>query len=141
MGSTPVSERSFEEPEVRTLSTDFHANPVRSELPPEEAFVVRKLCPVIEHALMEPDEGVFAKLTLTGRHLDRVTVIGAVMLDGATADAIVHRGEPSEISAAVGCRNCRLQLGFDYLGTTVACLGPGYSLDVRKGRLVEPAND
>ena len=134
-GETPPSEVSFDAPEVVSLSTDFHANKGRVDLEPEVAFEVRGLCPVIESAILEPDEGMFSKLTVTGLHLDRVATLGAVMEDGSTADSILHPEEHG-FSAAVGCHNCRLQLGFEYEGTWVACIGPGYSLTVERGLLL-----
>ncbi len=140
VGSTPDTEVLFGEPEVRAVSADFHDNPAGSLLPPDQAFVVRELCPIIERAALEPDQdGLFAKLTVEGRRLARVQTVGAVMLDGELANSIVHPGGEEALTAAVGCRNCRLMLGFEYEGLTVACLGPGHSLTVERGRLVEPA--
>lgn len=129
---------SFDAPEVLSLSTDFHANKGRVDLEPEKAFVVRDICPTITKATLTPDTASpFGLLRVEGRGLDRVGTLGAVIEDGSTADSILHPDGEDAFTAAVGCHNCRLQLGFQYEGTWVACIGPGYSLEVERGALVQ----
>ena len=137
-GGTPPSEVSFGSSEVVSLSTDFYANKGRADLEPEKAFVVRDICPTITKATLDPDrDSSFAKLRVEGRGLDRVATLGAVIEDGSTADSILHPEGDAAFTAAVGCHNCRLQLGFEYEGTWVACIGPGHSLEIERGLLVQ----
>lgn len=129
------SELQFTEPRVVGLSYAFRGQD-QVELPAEKAFAVRKACPVLERARYEPGEGDMGTVTVWGQGLGRVSRLAASR-SGPIGESPPHAQADGSVRFAVGCRECELVLGLVVEGVSVGCRGPGYSLRLMSGQLVQ----
>ncbi|MCB9759899.1 MAG: hypothetical protein H6739_08700 [Alphaproteobacteria bacterium] len=129
------SELTPANPQVEALFYGFKDQDPAVVLPPKTAFAVRETCPRITKARYQPGEGMMGTLTLWGVSLERAGWLSAHE-GGPVGDAPPHLEKDGSLRFALGCRTCELVLGMQVEGVKVGCLGPGYSLNLERGRLV-----
>jgi hypothetical protein len=129
-------EVSFPSPVLRQVGGRFREEPT-TPIAPQVAFAVEKRCPRIDRVRMRHANPAIREITLAGSGLDQVTRIGATLADGTLADAQFIR-EGDGLVFPIACTDCEVYLGIPAGDRTAACMGPGYSIAVRRGRIVEP---
>jgi hypothetical protein len=85
-----------------------------------------------------------ARVTVEGERLGTVTRVGAMLADGHLAEVEFRPARASTggdgLVLPVMCRRCEVVLGVpapDAGGPVTACTGPGWSLRVEGGRLMD----
>lgn len=122
--------------EVERLTTRFGVEEAEEEIPPRQAFLIRKACPKIHEALLRKEKGAsMALLTVSGEQMEAVWGVSGRGLDGRFGIAPGKPGQDGTVRFAVQCTDCDLHLGMLVDGRKVACIGPGYSLRIRDGVL------
>jgi len=142
-GPPPPQERAWDAQPVRQVTTRFVG---ASDVPlePAAAFAAQTRCPRIARARLEalpPRDGMeaLARVTIEGERLSAVTRVGA-LLDGGKLAEVDVRAEGDTLVLPVMCRRCEVVLGVpvpEAGGRVAACTGPGWSLRVEGGRLMD----
>ncbi|MFN7145038.1 MAG: hypothetical protein ACK4YP_14775 [Myxococcota bacterium] len=125
---------SFPSPSLREVGGRFRGQP-ETPLDPALAFEVGARCPRITRVQVRRANDLFREVTVHGTGLDAVARIGAALADGGRANAqFLRKGDT--LVFPVACDACEVYLGVRAEDRTAACVGPGYSLTFREGRVV-----
>ena len=131
-----VQELDVQHYEVVRLTTRFGVQEVEKELPARQAFLIRKACPKIRSARLEKEDGVsMALLKLEGEQLESIWGMVGRTLDGKFGVGPAKKSSDGTIRFGVQCSDCDLHFGMLVDEIKVACVGPGYSLKIRDGKL------
>lgn len=125
---------TFSTHEVRQVGGRFLREP-DAPLEPEVAFAAQARCPRLEGAHLRRANEQIRLATVRGADLGSVTRVGAALADGTLANIQFVR-EADTLVFPVGCTDCEVYLGIRAGSRTAACIGPGYSLTVKDGRIV-----
>lgn len=126
---------TFPSPALQQVGGRFRGEP-ETPIEPQVAFDVQARCPRIDRVHLRPANPQIKEVTVWGERLDAVTRIGAAMPDGTLANVrFLH--ENNSLVFPVACEACEVYLGVAAGDRTAACFGPGYSLTVYEGRIVQ----
>lgn len=125
---------SFPSPSLREVGGVFRGQ-TEAPLDPKLAFELGARCPTITRVQVRRANDLFREVTVHGAGLDAVTRVGAALADGARANAqFLRKGDT--LVFPVACDDCEVYLGVPAKDRVAACVGAGYSLTFRDGRVV-----